>query len=368
MSSSGQQKDGMPTEDPYKVLGIAPNASETEIKKAYRQLALRYHPDKQSGNPTSAQRLQVEKLFHDIKDARSFLLDSDNAEKRRTYDSNLASQRVRQADEKKRESTMSSRRKRMREELLMRERMARASSTSEGAPDPTSDRFDVDRLRKQGQRMREEYAQREADVDATRVQQKDALERATTRLDNEERQLRLKWSRKKVTGGGHTEQTLRKVMREFGDVERVELLGSKGNAALVTFVHESSCKPCVDAYRTSDTMRATFVGRRRRGDARDEPSREEVENSQTGNEDLQERKLRQAAERERLVRQMELEETGGVHETESKIPTNRSGDGATEKVQHRFSFPLHFPQHDPGEFHSPFELLEKYENQILRSI
>lgn len=36
--------------DPYKILGIDRNASEADVKKAYRKLAKEYHPDKASGN------------------------------------------------------------------------------------------------------------------------------------------------------------------------------------------------------------------------------------------------------------------------------------------------------------------------------
>ena len=39
--------------DPYKVLGISPNATDDEVKAAYRELAKKYHPDNYGDNPLS---------------------------------------------------------------------------------------------------------------------------------------------------------------------------------------------------------------------------------------------------------------------------------------------------------------------------
>ncbi len=55
-------------EDPYKVLGIAPSATEEEVTKAYRKLAKKYHPDLNPGDKTAAQKMsQVNAAYEQIR-------------------------------------------------------------------------------------------------------------------------------------------------------------------------------------------------------------------------------------------------------------------------------------------------------------
>lgn len=67
-------------DDPYEVLGVSKDASENDIKKAYRKLALKHHPDKQS---TEEGRRQASEIFAKISNAYEILSDP---QQRREYD------------------------------------------------------------------------------------------------------------------------------------------------------------------------------------------------------------------------------------------------------------------------------------------
>src|SRR5262249_30849121 len=61
----------------YEILGVSKSASEDEVKKAYRSLAFKYHPDRNSGDAEAAER------FKEAAEAYAVLSDPD---KRSVYD------------------------------------------------------------------------------------------------------------------------------------------------------------------------------------------------------------------------------------------------------------------------------------------
>lgn len=67
----------MAKRDYYDVLGLSRSASESDIKKAYRQLALKYHPDKNPGNAEAEERFKEAAEAYDV---------LSNPEKKQRYD------------------------------------------------------------------------------------------------------------------------------------------------------------------------------------------------------------------------------------------------------------------------------------------
>lgn len=62
--------------DPYQILGVARNASEQDIKRAFRQLSLQYHPDRNASEEAKTKIVEVNNAYEILSDA----------EKRRQYD------------------------------------------------------------------------------------------------------------------------------------------------------------------------------------------------------------------------------------------------------------------------------------------
>src|SRR4051812_14865722 len=67
----------MDYKDYYKILGVTKSATQDEIKKAFRKLAVKYHPDKNPGDK------KAEEKFKEANEANEVLSD---AEKRKKYD------------------------------------------------------------------------------------------------------------------------------------------------------------------------------------------------------------------------------------------------------------------------------------------
>ena len=97
----------IPEMDPYKILQLQPRASQTAIKKAYRKLAVKFHPDKV--DPEDVEKATIK--FHQLQKAYNFLMDKNG---KAEFDLRAAEKAKRQA----RDDLMKSQRSRARQSLI----------------------------------------------------------------------------------------------------------------------------------------------------------------------------------------------------------------------------------------------------------
>jgi curved DNA-binding protein len=82
----------MATRDYYDILGVSKNASDDELKRAYRKLAMKYHPDK---NPN---KKEAEERFKEINEAYAVLSDKEKRKQYNTFGKEGFHQRFTQED------------------------------------------------------------------------------------------------------------------------------------------------------------------------------------------------------------------------------------------------------------------------------
>ena len=376
--------------NPYSILNLPDLASSSQIKKAFKTRSLQLHPDKRKHNLSAKEHGALDQQFIHVQEAKSFLLDAEFEKQKEKYDLKLKSQSMRREEDKKREESMNVWRKNMKfdlQEKLNRELQKKngyQSTTMNANANISTAAADLD-LQKDGKRRREEYTAKKYQQEERELKR----EWKKQKHDLQYRQVRIKWSRNKM--GSQSEAMIAHLLsKQFGSVEQVELIGRKGNAAMVTFVNGSSCKPCVDAYLTSDQLRATFVGNRK--EEEDDNDDNDGYNAtmkdslrrERDRESVEERKLRQEAEREKILRQMESgnyddDDNCNVSNTGNGYAMNSNQDNRNEKSSSsniskpNSIFPPHFPPVDDtsnGEqkIISYLERLEALEQIILKNL
>nr|CAJ82388.1 novel protein containing dnaj domain [Xenopus tropicalis] len=296
--------------DLYGLLGVGPDATAKEIKKAYRQKALTCHPDKNPDNPRAAE------LFHQLSQALEVLTDGaakaayDNLRKAKE----AAAKRTQKLDEK---------RKKVKLDLEAREREAQAVVTEEDEAQVAQTlEQEIIRLREEGSRQLEEQQRLVREQIKAEMEQRLRGYAASGAGDGlVSAKLKLKWKCKKddETRGGYTEDVLRMLLQKYGQVSNL-LVSSKKGSAIAEF---SSFKAAEMAVRNesgliSNPLKISWL--------ESPPSSFLQENSSSSSanihsapfqgsvrserdfESLVMMKMRQAAERQRLIEQMQRED------------------------------------------------------------
>ncbi|XP_075700878.1 dnaJ homolog subfamily C member 17 isoform X1 [Rhinoderma darwinii] len=296
--------------DLYGLLGVDAEASEKEIKKAYRQKALTCHPDKNPDNPRAAE------LFHQLSQALEVLTDG---AARAAYD------QLRKAKEAaaKRTQKLDAKRKKVKLDLEAREKEAQTRVTEEEeAHVARMLEKEIIRLREEGSRQLEEQQRLVWEqVKLEKVQKTQGNRNGNTETGGPAK-LKLKWKCKKddETRGGYTEDFLQRLLQKYGEVLNVIVSSKKKGSAIAEFATFKAAELAVrnEAGLLNNPLQISWLDTpppsarpetdHKMGSNVSSHSAQDSLRSDRDYESLVLMRMRQAAERQRLIEQLQQED------------------------------------------------------------
>jgi len=201
--------------DWYELLGVATDADENTIKKAYRKKALSCHPDKNPDNPKAVE------LFHQLSQALSVLTDEDA---RKAFDNLLKAKKA----NKIRNDQLDAKRKKMKDDLEARERAAQYNKDDIILSEKKL-AAEIERLQKEGKRQLEEENEKlikmmEEEMNNSTSQQNQS---SNYKVDNSSTKLKVRWKSSSKSNSKYDEDTLRTIFCKYGDVGEIIVLPNK---------------------------------------------------------------------------------------------------------------------------------------------
>ncbi|GAB7339207.1 hypothetical protein MBLNU457_5866t1 [Dothideomycetes sp. NU457] len=212
------------SQDFYALLGVNFETSESDIRRAYRKTALKYHPDKNADNPAALEKFHLLQIAYDVLSDPTAKGIYDNARKARK-------------DKEERESAFEGRRRQMKDDLERREsgyfKRKRDEDDAEEALQREIKRLAEDGARRR--REREERLNRELLEEEERRDQErrgevpianEAASKGGTEVAEIDRSVKVRWQ-KKDDGLVYDEDALKRLFAQFGTIVTVFLLKEK---------------------------------------------------------------------------------------------------------------------------------------------
>lgn len=265
--------------DPYHEMGLPHDAQDSAISKAYKDLARRYHPDKQSGKSPDEQK-KAEAKFMRVKAAYDFLNDENQKKLFDDIRKKEANALKRKAE---REGSMDESRRELKRKLEEEERRARDATNRTATATPVKkEASSTDSIRKQNRARRDDLSRRE--------------ERSAERPAADPSAIYVKIKCLRSTRS-LTEALVLSLFEE-GCVVSCKIIGDK-NAALVEFSSPASASAAVQTHNSSTDFKITLVSSMPLSPSPVKKTASSLA-SERDKESVGEFNARRAAERERL--------------------------------------------------------------------